>query len=130
MIVPRTEQMKMLRRHLTEEPCTLRLFVNDIKPRRSDDTAERYQEPEGGGYAPIALDSERWSFVTLEEDSPVLAIYPEQLFTFTGPEPTVYGFLIVAASGAVKMVERIPGDPITIERGGDIVAITPRLSLE
>jgi hypothetical protein len=122
--------MKMLRRHLTEEPCTLRLFVNDVKPRRSDDTAERYQEPEGNGYAPIALDSERWSFVALEEDSPVLAVYPEQLLTFTGPESAVYGFMIVAASGAVKMVERLPGDSITINRGGDIVAVVPRLSLE
>lgn len=130
MIVPRTEQMKMLRRHLTEEPCTLRLFINDIKPRRTDDTAERYQEPEGGGYAPIPLDAERWSFVTLEEDAPVMAVYPEQLFTFTGPEAPVYGFLIVAASGAVKMVERIPGDPATIERGGDIIAVVPRLTLE
>ncbi len=131
MIVPRTEQMKMLRRHLTEEPCTLRLFVNDVEPAGTDDTPERYVEPQGGGYAPIDLDPERWSFVALgDQGARVAAIYPEQLFTFNGPEPAVVGFFILARSGAVKMIERLPGDPMEIERAGDKVAVTPRLTLE
>lgn len=130
MTVPRTEQMKMLRRHLTEEPCTLRLFVNDVEPRGTDDTAERYEEPQGGGYEPIALDPERWSFVAMGEQAAlVAAVYPEQTFTFNGPEAAVVGFFIVARSGAVKMIERMAGDPITIERAGDKVAIVPRLTL-
>lgn len=131
MTVPRTEQMKMLRRHLTEEPCTLRLFVNDVEPAGTDDTAQRFTEPQGGGYAPIDLDPERWSFVALgDQGARVAAIYPEQLFAFNAPEAAVVGFFILAASGAVKMIERLPGDPIEIERAGDKVAIVPRLTLE
>lgn len=128
-MIPRTEQVKMLRRHLTEEPCTLRLFINDVTPRRTDDTPERYTEPTGNGYTPIDLDPERWSFTSLEE-GPVVAAYPEQVFTFDGPELPVFGFLIVSASGTVKMVERVPDDAFPIERMGDQVAIAPRLRLE
>jgi hypothetical protein len=131
VIVPRTEQLQMLRKLLTEEACTLRLFANDVRPFRGDDTPVRYEEPRGGGYSPIDLDSTRWLFEVNDPDSPVEAAYPEQTFTFNASGVEVFGFMVVGtASGRIKMIERITGAPLVTQRPGDILAVNLRLSLE
>lgn len=131
VMVPRSEQLKMLRRHILEEPCTLRLFANDVRPSKADDTLARYQEPAAEfGYAAIGLDPELWVF-TVEPDGEVSATYPEQTFTFTGPAGEVYGWMVQGdTSGKLKLLERPPGQPANITRGGDLIAVIPRLTLE
>jgi hypothetical protein len=131
VMVPRSEQLQMLRRHILEEPCTLRLFANDVRPTRALDTMTTLQEPLAElGYTPIDLDPEKWLF-TVEPDGEVSATYPEQTFTFTGPQGSVYGWLVMGQrTGRIKMIERPPGEPANISRGGDAIAVIPRLTLE
>lgn len=131
VMVPRSEQLTMLRRHILEEPCSLHLFANDVRPTRALDTLTTLQEPlEELGYKPIELDGEAWVF-TVEPDGQVSATYPEQTFTFTGPQGPVYGWLVMGRrTGKIKMIERPPGDPANIGRAGDAIAVIPRLTLE
>ncbi|MGH8248452.1 MAG: hypothetical protein ACREUU_18690, partial [Gammaproteobacteria bacterium] len=72
---------------ICERPLSLRLFINDREPL-VEDTADQYEEPSGGGYAPITLAPRRWFLKTSD------ASYARQTFKLTGPVGTVRGYFV------------------------------------
>lgn len=108
------------------EDLVLRLFTNDITPKKSDTTAT-YQEASGNGYAQKNLDPSGW---TVTETVPPAALHAQQIFSFTGPVGNVYGyFLTRVTSGRIAWAERFANGPYEITRSGDEIKVAPRIEL-
>jgi len=105
---------------------TLKLYSNDKVPAETDTTAS-FTEVSGNGYAAIALTGANW---TLTEGAPTNAVYPEQIFTFTGAAGNVYGYYVVDAAGKVRWAERFTTSPFVVTAAGDKVKITLNVTLQ
>jgi hypothetical protein len=127
LVVPTQGERILLKAALGQTPATgwtLRLFINNVVPSLADTEAD-YVEAAGGGYAPIAIDASQWAF---DGTAPTRASYPTQRFTFSGPlmpYPTVYGYYLTQADGALVYAERL-ADPFT---PGDWIDVTPEFTL-
>jgi hypothetical protein len=113
VIIPAVGQRSMMRAVLSQAH-TLRLFANDITPKRGD-TAADYVEVEGGGYVPRAV---RWPMWGIDED--LVAHLGEQRFVFDDAAGRVYGwYLTCDVDGAVLCAGRLRGGPQEILGRGD-----------
>lgn len=120
--IPLSGQVSMLE-DICEEPCTLRLFANDIEPA-SDDGADDYQEAEGGGYAPKQIDLSMW---TIGDDA--VAMLARQIFTFESAIGYVYGYFVTSdEDGSVRFADRL-SSPMNVQNAGDNVGVSIEFSL-
>jgi hypothetical protein len=109
-------------REILREPCTIRLYVNEVGP---SPLAGDFVEPEGGGYAPKIVRSDGWD----TQNAPVIASYPSQLWHFTGPAGVVRGYFLTRNSdGRIRWYEPLPGGPMKIVNDGDQVRVAINFS--
>lgn len=106
---------------------TLRLFVNDHEPAKTD-TEAGYVEAAGGGYAGLPLAAADW---VTTPGSPTQSVHPLHTFTFIGPltiNPAIVGYYVTRADGRQIYAERLPV-AFTPANSGDYVQITPTITL-
>ena len=133
LLVPNVGEAEMLARILavntSPNNCVIRLYKNNKTPAE-DDTTTSYTECTGAGYAPITLAGSNWSIATV--GGTTTAEYPQVTFTFTGAEPTIYGYYVTDSSATPKLLwaERFSDGPYAIPSGGGSVKITPKIELE
>mgnify|MGYP001612451025 CR=1 FL=1 len=118
--------LAMLLKQVPPEPLVLRLFINDREPHL-DDTAARYLEPEGSGYAAIPLRGAEW---TIDEGPPVRAEHTGATFKFTGYVGDVWGYYVAQASGRMLWAERFERGPYRVLNWGDEIQVTPGITLQ
>lgn len=102
---------------LLGDSYSVRLFVNNRAPQ-PDDTAKDYDEPSGGGYAPITLEPGQWNRRAFS------ASYPPVTFRFTAHVGDVYGFVVTHASGRLMWCQRFDDGPYRVAGYGFEIEIT------
>lgn len=106
-------ELSMLRAVLAQ-PCTLRLFTNDITPTRGM-TFLDFQEARAGGYMAKGVRGSNW-----EIDRDRVGHLERQTFEFTGPAGRIFGwFLTSDTDDAVLGAQRLPNGPMDIFSAGD-----------
>jgi len=130
LLVPLTGEINLLGRMLNfaaSDNVILHLYTNNITPSSSD-TLGTYSESSGAGYAAITLTGSSW---VIAGPTPATAAYPQQTFTYTGAEPTIYGYY-VSNNGitVLEWAEKFTDGPYAIPSGGGSVKITPKISLQ
>lgn len=109
------------------EDLVIKLYINDQTPIETDIVGD-YTEATGGGYAQVALTAGSWAVTS---GTPSSADYPQITWNFTGSVGNVYGYYIVRAIGGELMwAERFTNGPFNIQNNGDVIRVTPRLTLE
>lgn len=110
-------------RDILRDPCTLRLYGNELGP---DPTANDFVEPEGGGYSGKPMRAQSWDLT----NAPVEANYPKQTFTFTGPAGVVRGWYVTRNSdGRLRWYEPLANGPVRIVNDGDQVSVSVGFAL-
>jgi hypothetical protein len=107
---------------------TLRLFCNNAT--LADTTvASGLTQATGGGYAAKTLTCGSW--VITPGNDPSDAIYPVQVFTFTGPlttNLTIYGYYVTDDDGVLQWAEMLAA-PFAPVSDGDRLSITAKFQL-
>lgn len=101
------------------------LYTNNYTPIDASVVGD-FTEAAGNGYALIQLVAANW---TITAGAPTEGVYPQQIFTFTGPLGLVYGyFLRERTSGLLKWAERFSGAgaPYNMINNGDQIKVTPK----
>ena len=85
-------------------------------------------KPDGNGYAPKALDLARWQRI---DGSMTEAVYPAQMWTFSGGVGYVYGYFVTDAEGRLAHAERFldAKAPFLCANPGDRVTVVARFAL-
>jgi hypothetical protein len=130
LLVPLVGEINLLGRMLnfaSPDDVKLHLYTNNHTPTSSDTTAN-YTESSGAGYAAITLTGSSW---VIAGPTPATASYPQQTFTYTGAEPTIYGYYVTNNAGTtLEWAELFTDGPYAIPSGGGSVKITPKISLQ
>ena len=108
---------------------TLRLYVDDTTPGKTDTEAAGYTEFGATmSYASVALTPGSWVFTP---GAPSLAAYPIVTWTFTAGGPvSAYGYFVTRADGKLMWAERFtPVTPFTVANTGDKINVTPNITL-
>jgi hypothetical protein len=130
LLVPLTGEINLLGRMLNfaaSDNVILHLYTNNVTPSSSD-TLTTYTESAGAGYAAITLTGASW---VIAGPTPATASYPQQTFTYTGAEPTIYGYYVSNnAITILEWAEKFTDGPYAIPSGGGSVKITPKISLQ
>ena len=107
--------------------CTLHLYVGVTGDAP---TADNFEEPGGGGYAPKQMNGQAWDL----SEAPELAAYPAQTFEFDGPAGLILGFYITRNSdGSLRWYEPLEDEegnaaPMRIVNKGDRITVQPTFS--
>lgn len=107
----------------------LKLFQNNVTPGETD-TAATYTEATFTGYAAIQLTASNW---VVTEGAPSDASYPQQTFTSSANQSTqqVYGYYLVRrTSGRIAWAERFADGPYPVANNGDLIKVTPKITLD
>jgi len=128
LVVPQVGEGKFLELMLGKdlvEDIYLKLFTNDLTP--DDDTViGDITEASGNGYAVKTLTMANW---TVTPAATTVAVYAQQIFSFTGNLGNCYGlFIVMKTTGTLLIVERFPDGPYYGSATQDIM-ITPRIEL-
>jgi len=130
LLVPNSAEIEILKyifNQTSPENLVIRLYSNNVTPSETD-TVGTYTETTGGGYAPINLTPGNW---TLLSGNPATASHTLVEWTFNASVGNVYGYYVTRiSSGDLVWAERFTNGPYNINNVGDILRITPRLSLE
>jgi len=104
---------------ILRDPCTIRLYVNDLG---NEPTAADFQEPDGGGYVGKPMRFQAWDLSNAPEE----AVYPQQVWTFTGPiEGAVQGYYVTRNSdGRLRWYDQLSGGPQRIVNDGDQIKVS------
>lgn len=114
--VPTASQVDMLS-DILRDPCTVRLYVNEIGP---EPTAADFVEPQGGGYVGKSMRAAGWDMTRAPEE----ATYPKQTWTFTGPVGVVRGYYVTRnTDGRLRWFEPLSGGPMRIVNDGDQISV-------
>ena len=100
----------------------LRLYVNDYTPDASM-IPSSFLEASGGGYAAKTLSH---GVAAIQGGPPPQAVYPNQVFTFTGAlttNPTVYGYYVTNIAGTKTYWAARLDTPQTPATNGDNITI-------
>lgn len=112
----------------TPENLVLKLFKNNYTPVEAS-IASNFTEADFTGYSALTLTGASW---TVTEGSPSNAAYAEQSFTSSAgsQSQTIYGYYLVrATSGRIAYAE-VFTTPFTIVNNGDVIKITPQITLD
>jgi hypothetical protein len=107
----------------------LHLFQSNTTPAETDTTAT-YTEATWTGYAAITLTGASW---TVTNADPASASYAEQTFTSTAGSQSQanYGYYVTnSASTVLLWAERFSDGPYTIVNNGDVIKVTPVITLD
>lgn len=128
--VPNASEARMLENILNKtapQNLVLCLYVNDVDTAETD-TVATFTEASGSGYANITLTAASW---TVSSGAPSEAVYPQQVFNFSGALGNVYGYFVKeATSGLLKWAERFSNGPYLVEGADTPIRITPKITLE
>jgi hypothetical protein len=128
LLIPTEGEQKALDLFLKSnaENLLLKLYTNNKTPAQAD-TPASYTEATGFGYAAKTLTAASW---VLSSGGPSIAIYAQQIWTFTGALGNVYGYYYVGAtSGKLYGAERFTNGPFNATTNGDEIRHTPRITL-
>lgn len=121
--VTKNGQLESLKLILSKN-LLLRLFENNINPDYYNNVDD-YEEARGGGYSQKILNASKWKFGFFVDEP--IAVYPDQVFEFTGPVGLVYGFYVTGMDGKIiRWAERFADGPYEVLRAGDTVTVIPR----
>jgi hypothetical protein len=122
IVIPHSAAADALRPFVRD--LVLRLYSNDIAPAETD-TAARYSEVNGLGYAAITLAESDW---TITEGPPAIARSAQKVITFTGAAGWVYGYYLTrAGTGRIAFSERFD-KPVQILNNGDRIKVAAAVS--
>lgn len=107
------------------QDVTLHLYRNDVTPTDSTTLAD-LTECTYPGYAALVLSGANWAISTT--GGTTTATYAEQAFPCTADTAaqSVYGYYLTQGA-TVVWVERFTDGPLSIQRFGDTVRLSPRL---
>ena len=114
-----------------QEVLSVHLYTDDRSPAETD-TAASYTEAVGGGYAPVNLTPASWTITPNAVGGAAQAVYPQIVWTFTGPltgASGIYGYFVKGnTSGIVYWSERTrdTGLPYIPAKNGDVYRGTIR----
>lgn len=127
--VPDAGELQLLKRALgveTNGDQTIKLYVNDYTPVAGS-VAGSFTEMSTLGYAAKTLTAASWTVTTIANVAS--GTYAQQTWTFTaGSSVVVYGYFVINAAGTILFAERFASPP-TIQYTGDIIKITPVVTL-
>ena len=132
LLVPTNGEGDMLRFMLNfsaPENLVLRLYQNNVTPSETD-VAATYTEATFTGYASATLTGASW---TVNEGAPSDASYAQQSFTSSAAQAVqqIYGyFLTRVTSGRIGWSERFTDGPYPVSNNGDVVRVTPAITLD
>lgn len=107
----------------------LKLYKNNVTPAESD-VEGGYTEATFTGYSAVTLTGASW---TATPGAPSQVTYAQQSFTSSADQTTesIYGyFLVQASSGLLVAAERFSDGPYPISFNGDIIKVTPKITLD
>ncbi len=107
----------------------LKLYKNNVTPAEAD-VEGGYTEADFTGYSNVTLTGASW---TATPGAPSQVTYAQQSFTSSADQSTqsIYGyFLVQASSGLLVAAERFSDGPYPISFLGDIVKVTPKITLD
>lgn len=113
---------------VSTKDLTLRLFANNITPLDTH-TASNFTEVTGGGYSPITLTCGGWTITPANDPSD--AVYPVQVFTFTGTlttNPSIYGYYVTDGDGVLQWAELLAA-AFTPVSNGDRLSVTAKFQM-
>jgi len=113
----------------TTENLILKLFKNNITPGETN-TESSYTVADFTGYANITLTGASW---VSTPGAPSQVTFAQQTFTSSADQAAqlVYGYYYVqASSGKAIGAERFSDGPYTIANNGDVIKVTPKLTLD
>ena len=129
LVVPNQGEQLMLQLVLNQT-LKLKLFKNNVTPGETD-TEATYTEATFTGYAEKSLTYGHWGFTP---GGPTVGLYDTaQDFTSSADQTAepIYGYYVVQASdGKLLWAERFSDAPNNVTNNGDIIRITPRITLE
>lgn len=106
----------------TQRNLVLRLFKNSVIPVNTHILAGYEELPVSLGYSSKLLTGSNW---TVTEANPSEALYPAQVFTFTGQVGPVYGYMLTRENTSVLVsAERFSDGPYNIVNNGDTITIS------
>lgn len=132
LLVPNASEGTMLANFLNKtapQDLRLKLFKNDKTPAETDVAAD-YTVADFTGYANIDFVAATW---TVTPGAPSEAAYPQQSFTSSADQAAqlIYGYFVIqVTSGLLMWAERFTNGPYTIANNGDIIKVTPKITLE
>jgi len=107
----------------------LHLFKSNSTPAETDTTAT-YTEADFTGYASVTLTGASW---TVTNADPASASYAEQSFTSSAGSQSqaVYGYYVTNSDSTTLLwAERFSDGPYTIVNNGDVIKVTPIITLD
>lgn len=119
----------LLNKSGTLRDSTLKLFKSNTTPAEGD-TAATYTEADFTGYAAVNLVAGDW---TITPGAPTAAGCAQKTFTSSAGSQNqpVYGYYIVTQTDNILFgAERFTDGPYTIVNNGDLIKVTPNLTLE
>lgn len=111
------------------ENLVLCLYKSNTTPGETDTTAT-YTEATFTGYSAITLTAANW---VVTEGAPSNAAYAQQTFTSSANQTAelIYGyFLKRVSSGRIAWAERFSDAPYSVSNLGDLVKVTPVVTLD
>ena len=108
----------------------LHLYTNNRTPAEGDALVS-YTESSGAGYASILLTGSSWTVATV--GGTTSGDYAQQTFTYSGAEPTIYGYYVTTKNAAgdtiVLWANKFTNGPYVIPSGGGSIRFTPKVRL-
>lgn len=114
---------------LAGQNLVLKLFKSNTTPAETD-TEATYTESTFTGYAAITLTGASW---TATPGAPSQVTYAQQSFTSSADQTTeqCYGYMLVQVTSLkLVAVERFSDGPYPISFNGDIVKVTPKITMD
>src|SRR5438067_12256470 len=117
LVIPNLGQRRILEL-IVAQNLSLRIYVNDHEPTRTDSLAD-FVEPRGRtGYKPRDLDSALWTVVEGDEGLPSYAAYGKEVFQFESPPMELDGYF-VQTQDELLWAERFLDGPYVVEIAAD-----------
>lgn len=131
ILVPNEGEVELLSRLLNKNTTgnvVIRLYTNNHTPDEAD-VKSTYTESTALGYAAITLVGATWTVATAA--GVTTATYPQQTFSYTAGEPSVYGYYVTDLSNSVLLwVEAFTDGPYVVPSGGGSIKIIPKIQLD
>lgn len=125
MIVVPAEGQAWIGQLVANQPITVRLFINDVRPGPWD-TGTTFVEPDG--YTPIVLGPGDWT-VKKGTLAPATVLQGRRhTFDVRGPV-TVFGYFLTPADARIIVGAERFGEPFAAGQAGGTVAVTPRVDI-
>lgn len=134
LLVPNVGEQEMLDaitgKAAADATLLLKLYKSNTTPGETD-TAATYTVATFTGYSNVTLTNSSWNAATA--GAPSYADYAQQTFTSSADQSTenIYGYYVVGGSDTIlRWAERFSDAPNPITNNGDLIKITPKITLD